>query len=37
MLGDGMPWHIILSFFLLGILIGCNQYHIEQKKAKNNK
>lgn len=31
-----MPWHIILSFFLIGILIGWNQYNIEQKNKKNN-
>ena len=22
MLGQGMPWHIILPFFLLGIILG---------------
>ena len=22
MLGEGMPWHIILVFFFLGIIVG---------------
>gem|GEM_PF-1233065 len=24
MLGEGMPWHIIIPFFVFGILLGIN-------------
>ncbi len=33
MLGTGMPWHILLPFLLLGVLIGINSV---QKKTKKN-
>jgi hypothetical protein len=33
MLGEGMPWHIILIFFAAGILFGINSGRKELKKA----
>lgn len=32
MLGEGMPWHIILIFFALGVLLGRNSGLKEKAK-----
>jgi hypothetical protein len=32
MLGEGMPWHIILIFFTIGILWGYNNGKRENRK-----
>lgn len=31
-----MPWHIILPFFLFGILLGINAGKKEQRKEENS-
>jgi len=32
MLGEGMPWHIILIFMAIGFLIGLNNAKNQRKK-----
>jgi len=32
MLGEGMPWHILLPFLLLGVLVGINSVRKKDKK-----
>jgi hypothetical protein len=32
MLGEGMPWHIILVFFVIGIFAGINGGKKDKKK-----
>jgi hypothetical protein len=33
MLGEGLPWHIILPFFFLGIFLGINAGKKEMRKT----
>ena len=33
MLGEGMPWHILLPFLLLGILVGINSVREHDNKT----
>lgn len=33
MLGEGMPWHILLPFLLLGVLIGISSMRGGDKKT----
>ena len=33
MLGEGMPWHILLPFLLLGVLVGISSIRGEKKKT----
>jgi len=37
MLGEGMPWHIILVFFLVGVLLGINSGKKQLKSTKTKK
>jgi len=32
MLGEGMPWHIILIFFLIGVFAGINSGKKDERK-----
>lgn len=33
MLGEGMPWHIIMIFFVLGIFMGIKSGKDDDRKA----
>jgi hypothetical protein len=33
MLGEGLPWHIVLIFFFFGVLIGINNGKKQASKA----
>jgi hypothetical protein len=36
MFGEGMPWHLLLPFLLLGVLIGINSMKEKKEKKKIN-
>lgn len=36
MLGEGLPWHIIMPFFILGLILGINSGKKELKKHQHN-
>lgn len=36
MFGEGMPWHIILVFMLIGFLMGINSGKKDQKKRESD-
>ena len=35
-MGEGMPWHIIIIFFFIGIFMGINTGKKQKKQKKQN-